>query len=152
MPVFCAFYSRLKILNHEKVICDSIIDGDRGNGIGTNERRWTLLQGRRRYYHPHTRIIVGLGAGYYSPYYYPFYYPPYDYGYRRPSRLELKIEDIRADYQDKIYSVRHDKSISKSERKATIHQLKSDRELAIHDAQRNYYKPYDNSPGSSNER
>src|SRR5678816_4299937 len=48
LPVFCAFYSRLKILNHEKVICDSIIDGDRGNGIGTNERRWTLLQGRRK--------------------------------------------------------------------------------------------------------
>ena len=109
-------------------------------------------KGGGRYYHPHTRIIVGLGAGYYSPYYYPFYYPPYDYGYRRPSRLELKIEDIRADYQDRIYSVRHDKSMSKSERKATIRQLKSDRELAIHDAQRNYYKPYDNSPGSSNER
>ncbi len=106
-----------------------------------------------RYYHPHTRVIVGVGAGYYSPYYYPFYsYPPYGYGYWRPSRLELKIEDIQADYKDRIYSVRHDKSISKSERKATIRQLKSDRELAIHDAQRNYYKSFDNSPGASSER
>jgi hypothetical protein len=110
-------------------------------------------RGGGRYYHPHTRVFVGLGAGYYSPYYYPFYpYPPYDYGYRRPSRLELKIEDIQADYKDRIYSVRHDKNISKSERKAMIHQLKSDRELAIHDAQRNYYKSYDNPPGTSSER
>jgi hypothetical protein len=103
-----------------------------------------------RYYHPHTRVVVGLGAGYYSPYYFPFY-SPYD-GYWRPSRLELKIEDIQADYKDKIYSVRHDKSISKSERKAMIHQLKSDRELAIHDAQRSYYKSYENSPGVSREQ
>jgi hypothetical protein len=109
-------------------------------------------RGGGRYYHPHTRVIVGLGAGYYSPYYYPFYYPPYDYGYRMPSRLELKIEDIRADYRGRIYSARHDKSISKSERKATIHQLKSDRDLAVRDAERNYYKSYDNSPGASSER
>jgi hypothetical protein len=112
-------------------------------------------RGGGRYYHPHTRVIVGLGAGYYSPYYYPFY-PPY-YGYARPSRLELKIEDIQADYRDRIYSARHDKSISKSERKATIRQLKSDRELAIRDAKRNYYKSYDNrsydnSSGASSER
>jgi hypothetical protein len=108
-------------------------------------------RGGGRYYHPHTRLIVGLGGGYYSPYY-PFYPPYYDYGYRGPSRLELKIEDIRADYKDRIYSVRHDKSISKSERKARIHELKSDRELAIRDAERNYYKSYDNSPGASSER
>jgi len=107
--------------------------------------------GGGRYYHPHTRVVVGLGAGYYSPYYFPFY-SPYDYGYWRPSRLELKIEDIQADYKDRIYSVRHDKSISKSERKAMIHQLKSDRELAIHDTQRNYYKSYENSPGVSREQ
>src|SRR5215510_15335426 len=89
--------------------------------------------GGGRYYHPHTRVVIGLGTGYYSPYYYPYYlYPPYGYGYWRPSGLELKIEDIQADYKDRIYSVRHDKSISKSERKATIRQLKSERELAIH--------------------
>ena len=109
--------------------------------------------GGGRYYHPHTRVFVGVGGGYYSPYYYPFYpYAPYSYGYWRPSKLELKIQDIQADYKDRIYSVRHDKSISKSERKATIRQLKSDRELAIHDAQRNYYKSFDNSPGASNDR
>jgi len=106
-----------------------------------------------RYHYPHTRVIVGVGGGYYSPYYYPFYpYSPYAYGYWRPSRLELKVEDIQADYKDRIYSVRHDKSISKSERKAMIRQLKSDRELAMHDAERNYYKSYDNSSGVSRER
>ena len=53
--------------------------------------------GGGRYYHPHTSVIVGVGAGYYSPYYYPFYpSPPYASGYWRPSRLELKFEDIRA--------------------------------------------------------
>ena len=99
-------------------------------------------RGGGTYYHPHTRVIVGVGAGYYSPFYYP-YYPvyPYSYGYPvRPSRLELEIADIRADYQDRIYSVRHDRSLSKGERKERIHQLKSDRELAIRDAQSNYYK------------
>src|SRR6185295_456258 len=106
------------------------------------------------YYHPHTRVIVGLGAGYYSPFYYPYYpFYPNTYGYPvRPSRLELKIEDIRADYKDRIYSVRHDKSLSKSERKGMIHQLKSDREMAIHDAQSNYYKSRENPPQVSPER
>jgi len=97
-----------------------------------------------RYYRPHTRVIVGVGAGYYP--YYPYYSPFYSYGYwggprfYRSTRLELKIEDIQADYKDRIYSARHDKAISKSERKATIRQLRSDRDLAIRDAERNYYK------------
>ena len=109
-------------------------------------------KGGGHYYHPRTRVIVGVGAGYYSPFYYPYYpFYPYSYGYpTRPSRLELKVEDIQADYKDRIYSARHDKSISKSERKATIHQLKSDRDMAIRDLKRNYYKSYDNSSGTSN--
>jgi len=100
--------------------------------------------GGTRYYRPHTQVIVGVGAGYFPPYYY--YSPLYPFGYwggahyYRPSRLELKIEDIQADYKDRIYSARRDRTISKSERKAMIHQLKSDRDLAIRDAERNYYK------------
>jgi hypothetical protein len=106
--------------------------------------------GGGKYYHPHTRVIVGVGSGYYSPFYYPYYpFYPYPYGYDvRPPGLQLKIKDIQADYKDRIYSVRHDRTISKSERKETIHQLKSDRDLAIRDAERNYYKSYDNNPGS----
>jgi hypothetical protein len=91
------------------------------------------------YYRPHTRIIVGLG-GYYpyyplSPYNY-WGYPPY---YSRPSKLDLEIQDIRADYKDKIWSVRHDKNLSRKERKKEIHELKAERDQAIRDAERNYY-------------
>jgi len=67
-------------------------------------------------------------------------------------KVRIKIEDIQADYKDRIYLVRHDQSISKSERKEMIRQLKSDRELAIHDAERNYYKSYDNSSRVSSVR
>jgi hypothetical protein len=100
-------------------------------------------RGGTGYYRPHARVIVGVGAGYYPPYYYSPFYPFGYWGgphYYRPSRLELKIEDIQADYKDRIYSARRDRTISKSERKATIHQLKSGRDLAIRDAERNYYR------------
>src|ERR1700712_2549202 len=74
-----------------------------------------------------TRVVVvspGIGFGYspfyYSPFgYYPFGYPPfgYPYGYnnssRSSSKLQLKIEDIKTDYQDKIRSARRDKSLDR---------------------------------------
>jgi hypothetical protein len=97
-------------------------------------------------YHPRTRIVVGLGSGYYSPYY-PLY--PYDYGYGyynrpfyRPSGLQMKIADIEADYKDRIWSARHNRSLPKNERKQTIHRLRTQRDQAIRDAERNYYKSY----------
>lgn len=92
------------------------------------------------YYRPRTRVVVGLGAGYYP------WYGPYDYGYwgypyyGRPTGLQLKIEDIRADYSDRIWSARHDKSLSRSDRRKQIHQLKSERDAAIRDAERNYHR------------
>jgi len=104
-------------------------------------------QGKYRghhYYRPSTRVIVGVGGGYY-PWYYPYNYGywgyPYGY-YGRPSRLELKIEDIRADYRDRIWSARHDDKLSRSERKKEIHQLKAERDAAIRDAERNYHNTY----------
>lgn len=95
------------------------------------------------------RVVVGLGAfaplypyyglGYspYSPY--GSYGPRYGYG-RRPSRLDLKIEDIKNDYQDKIWAARHDKTLPRSERRKLVHQLKHERDQAITDTKRNYYK------------
>jgi len=89
--------------------------------------------------------VVGLGA--YVPFYsypyfgfYPYYYPygP-GYGYR-PSRLTLQIEDIRRDYQDKIRSARHDKTLSRDEKKATVQALKEERDKKIEDLRNNYYK------------
>ena len=96
------------------------------------------------YYYPRTRVVVGYGFGGFYPYY-PL--TPYDYywGYpysSRPSRLELKIEDIKSDYKDRIWSARHDTNLSKAERKAEIRRLKSEREQAIRDAERNYHNTY----------
>ena len=93
------------------------------------------------YYRPRTSVVLSGG-------YYPYYSSPFGYSYLgqpyyyRPSRLTLEIEDIQSDYQDRIWSVRHDKSISKKERRIRIHDLKFQRDQAIRDAEMNYYKTY----------
>jgi hypothetical protein len=93
------------------------------------------------------RVSVGIG---YSPYLYspfgyaPFGYNPYgfnNYGYNhRPSKLDLQIEDIKNDYEDKIWSAKHDDNLSRKERRKVVHQLRAERDQAITDAKRNYYK------------
>jgi hypothetical protein len=92
-----------------------------------------------RYYRPRTSVIVSGG-------YYPSYPMYYNYGfwgqpyyYHRPSKLTLEIEDIQSDYKDRIKSVRHDDRLTKRERKEKIRELKSERDLAVRDAERNYY-------------
>ena len=97
--------------------------------------------------HFHSRVVV-VGGGY-GPYYpygygiglgYPYPYYPY-YGYpSRPTKLDLKIEDIKNDYQEKIWAARHDNSLSHKERRQEVRQLKHDRDQEIIDARRNYYK------------
>jgi len=98
--------------------------------------------GHVHYYVPRTRVVVGYGFGGFYPYY-PFtpydYYWGYPYGYGRPSKLEVKIEDIKADYKDKIWSARHDTGLSKAERKSEIRRLKSERNAAISEAERTYH-------------
>lgn len=99
-----------------------------------------------RVYTYHPRVIVGLGA--YSPFYpyYGFGYAPYYFGYpwygypTRPSKMEMKIEDIRNDYRDKIKSAKADKSLTKEERKETVKSLKKERDQEIADLKQNYYK------------
>jgi hypothetical protein len=97
----------------------------------------------RHYYRPvRSRVIVSYGSypAYYSPGFYDYgFYRPY---YYRPSKLALEIEDIQSDYKDRIWSVRHDDRLSKRERKMKVHQLKSDRDQAIRDAERNYHRSY----------
>ncbi|HTE27083.1 hypothetical protein, partial [Flavitalea sp.] len=61
--------------------------------------------------------FYGYGRGYYgySPFYSPFGFG-FDNGYRyqnRPTKLDLQIEDIKNDYQDKIWSVRHSDELSR---------------------------------------
>lgn len=91
------------------------------------------------------RVAIGIGAysPFYSPFgYYPYGYAPYGYnnGYSRPSKLQLKIEDIKNDYSDKIWSAKHDDSLSRKEKRKVVHQLKSERDQAINDLKKDYYK------------
>jgi hypothetical protein len=93
------------------------------------------------FYHP--RVIV---TGGYYPYwgmgFGPFYpYGPYDYGYyNRPSKMDLQIQDIKNDYADKIWSAKHDTSLSRRDRRLQVHELKVERDKAIYNLRRNYYK------------
>ncbi|HET9746424.1 MAG TPA: hypothetical protein VFP97_11975 [Chitinophagaceae bacterium] len=112
---------------------------------------------RSRYPQPRIRTSIGVGIGspYYSPYRSPYYSPFYhSYPYRstqprpyystpvysRPGRLEMEISELRTDYNDRIWSVRHDKSLSKSERKAEIRRLRSERDRAVRNAEYSYHR------------
>ena len=92
-----------------------------------------------------SRITVGIG-GYYNPFYsgfgFPYYYGyprPY-YGYQGNSKMGMKIQDIKNDYADKIWSAKHDTNLSRKERRNIVHQLRHERDVAIADVKRNYYK------------
>jgi hypothetical protein len=99
------------------------------------------------HYNARPRVVVRAGVyaplypsyyGYYGGY---SYYPPY-YGYaQRPTKLDLKIEDIKNDCEDKIWSVKHNESLSRKEKRRTVHQLRYERDQAIIQAKKDYYKP-----------
>jgi hypothetical protein len=99
---------------------------------------------------PRPRVSVGVGLGYgfgyspfYSPYYgfgSPYYNSPYGYGYNaRPSRLDLKIEDIKLDYADQIRGARADESLTRKERRLEVQNLKLQRDKALVQAKKDYY-------------
>lgn len=104
-------------------------------------------------FHPAPRPVVIVHQPYYGgfgyrPYwgynalYNPYY--GYGYGYRyavRPSKLDLNIEEINNDYSDQISDVRHDKSISGSERRSQIRDLRHERNDRIIQAKKDYYHP-----------
>lgn len=106
-----------------------------------------------------TRVIVSAGA--YNPFYYgmgyglgsPYFgmgygfgygYPqPYYNGYRyspKPSKLDMQVEDLKHEYQQKINAAKDDDSISGKERRATVRELKRERDEAITQAKRDFYK------------
>jgi hypothetical protein len=60
--------------------------------------------------------------------------------YTRPTRLENEIANIKADYNDRIWSAKHDNSLSKLERKNEVRRLKTERDRAIRDAEYNYHR------------
>lgn len=93
------------------------------------------------YYRPRVSVGIGFGYPFYAPY--GYYGNPYYYGYGypgRPSKLSLQIEDIENDYSARIWSVRHDTTIPRKERRKQVRQLKADRDREIIEAKRNYFK------------
>jgi hypothetical protein len=89
---------------------------------------------------PRTYVVVGGGFGY-SPFYSPFYNPYYPgyYGYHRPSKLEMQIDDIKSDYNDRIWSAKHDTNIPRRQRRKEVHELRHQRDEAVRAAERNYH-------------
>ena len=96
------------------------------------------------------RPIVIVRGGY-SPFYSPFGYygyPYYGYGYGypyatvpgRPTKLDMKVQDIRDDYSDRIASVKSDHDLSRKERREKVKEFKAERSDAIREAKVNYYK------------
>jgi hypothetical protein len=89
------------------------------------------------YYHPYyPRPYFGLGYSWY--YGHPAYY------YHRPTKLERQVQDIENEYSDRISSVRADDSLTHHERRVKIRELRHERDQAINDARKNYYKQYEN--------
>jgi hypothetical protein len=88
--------------------------------------------------------FYGYGRPYYgySPFYSPFGFG-FDNGYRyqnRPTRLDLQIEDIKNEYKDKIWSVRHSDELSRKEKRQKVQELKYSRDKEINETRKNYYK------------
>lgn len=80
----------------------------------------------------------------YSPFYSPYYaYNPFysPFGYQRyQSKLDLQIEQINNDYHHEIADVRHDKTLSKAERRQKIRDLRHEKANSIIDAKKDYYQ------------
>ncbi|MDE3250333.1 MAG: hypothetical protein KGO82_16850 [Bacteroidota bacterium] len=114
-----------------------------GLSFGASAQRFGHGFGGRVYVAP-PRVSVGIG---YSPFFYsPFGFYPYGYNslyYNRayrPTKLDLTIEDIKNDYSQKIWAAKHDDTVPRKERRKIVHQLRAERDQAIIDAKRNYYK------------
>jgi hypothetical protein len=99
-------------------------------------------------YHPHAyyarpRVIVAPGLYYpFVPYYGYYGYHGYPYGFMdRPTRLDRKITGIQYEYKEKIQAARHDKTVPRKQRKENVRLLKNERDQAITQAKRDFYKP-----------
>lgn len=114
----------------------------RGGGVYVKPRVTVIAP------YTYVRPYYGFGYGYnrFSPFYDPFYrYPRFE---SRPTELDLQIEDIKNDFQYQISSLKHDKSLAKDVRKQKMRDLKHQREDAIIEAKKNYYKAKDNDKTS----
>jgi ABC-type transport system substrate-binding protein len=113
------------------------------------------IKSPRSYYPQRARVIrvapvvrypfyggMGLGFGYgFNPY--GFYSPMWNYPRvieTTPSALSLQLEDINNEYQYKIKSTRKDKTLAKQDRKQKLRELRHQREDAIIEAKKSFYK------------
>lgn len=92
---------------------------------------------------------AGFGFGFGYPFFgYPYFgypYPAYGYqggyGYNNAAaQLSYKIQSIKLDYKAQIRETRHNKSLSRAERRSQINNLKNEREQAIIAAQEDFRK------------
>jgi hypothetical protein len=96
--------------------------------------------------YPSISPFYGYGRGYYG--YSPLYgYSPFGYGFNngympqnRPTKLDLEVEDIKNEYQDRIKSVRLADDLSRKEKRQKVQELKSMRDKLITETKKNYYK------------
>jgi len=90
------------------------------------------------------RTTIIYGGGFYNPWYSPFSfyygYPFYTTVPNMPSKLDMQITDIKNDYSDRIASVKMDKTLTKQEIREKVKAFKRERNEAIDEAKRNYYK------------
>jgi hypothetical protein len=96
-------------------------------------------------------VPVGPRVVYYHPYYWrPYYGLGFNWYYGHPAyhyhqtKLEKQIQDIEDDYSDRISSVRADDSLTGHERRVKIRELRHERDQAVDDLRKNYYKQYEN--------
>ena len=106
--------------------------------------------GYHQVYRQRVMVVPSFGFGYGYPYYgYPYFGNPYygnPYGYgipyygnrRMPYKLSLQIQSVKLDYKNKIREARKDKSLSPSQRREEIRNLKAERAQAIISAQSNF--------------
>ena len=84
---------------------------------------------------------------YYNPYYFGFNYAynmPAYYHYNHPTKLDRQVQDIENEYSDRINLVKTDDGLSHHEKRQKIREIKHERDQAVSDAKKNYYKQYEN--------
>ena len=100
----------------------------------------------------HPRVVYYYRPSYWYPYYgypyfgfnYSWYYGRPAYYYNHPTKLETQLQDIENDYSHRISSVKADDSLTHHEKRVKIRELKHERDQAVDDAKKNYYKQYEN--------
>ena len=114
------------------------------------EERGERNEGYHQVYRQRVMVVPSFGFGYGYPYYgYPYFGNPYygnPYGYgtpyygnrRMPYKLSLQIQSVKLDYKNKIREARKDKSLSPSQRREEIRNLKTERDQEIISAEKNF--------------